>query len=474
MDSEGSALEAETATALEESSSASDKSSETNLAQGNLWRAIWVMSWPLIITTVASSIVGVVDVQVAGWLGPDSQAAVGLSEHVIFIFMVILLSVGVGTTAIVSREFGASELKSAQNVAAQSLGLAAFTGVTLSLLAFFIAKFLLPLFTKSPEVLAQGVDFLSVYGIYLIPFSIVCTANAIFRAVGDAKTTLCVVLSEVIVNIAGDYLTVVGNWPVPGLGIRGLALSAIAGAIVAAVLAVIMLRRSVLAPGLARLNEIQLSVYKRILQIGLPTALHRASWAVSILVLFFILAMVDKPTPALASWTIGVRVEGLVFMPLMALSLAVSSIVGQSLGAGLEDRAMKAGWSVTLIGVIMMLVLSFALYFGADSLARFMTHDPCTIIFTASYLRINALGEPFLAVNMILSGALQGAGDTRIPMLISIFSSWAVRLPLSWFLAIQLGWGVDGVWYSMITSIIVFAVIVAVRYQSGLWIKTKV
>lgn len=444
------------------------------LIQGNLWRAIWIMSWPLLITTVASSIVGVVDVHVAGCLGPIAQAAVGLSEHAIFLFMVILLSIGVGTTAIVSREFGAAELKAAHNATAQSLSLAFITGLVLSGSALVAAKYLLPFFTQSPAVIEKGTDFLTIYGLYLIPFSIVCTCNAALRAIGDAKTTLLIVLGEVVLNIAGNYLTVLYSWPVPGLGIRGLAWAAIVGASVAAVLALYMLSRSALGPSFDYLARIDWSIHKRILTIGLPTAVHRVSWAASILVLFFILSMVKEPTAALASWTIGVRLEGLVFMPLMALSLAVSSIVGQNLGAGLEQRAIRAGWNVTLVGVIMMLILSFAMYFGADWLARLMTRDLRTIAFTASYLRINALAEPFLAVNMIISGALQGAGDTKLPMLISMFSNWIVRLPLCWYLAIKLDMGVDGVWYSMIISILVFAVMVTVRYQSGQWIKTKV
>ncbi|MBY0356496.1 MAG: MATE family efflux transporter [Candidatus Obscuribacterales bacterium] len=451
-----------------------NKTIDAPLVQGNLWHVIWSMSWPLLITTVASSIVGVVDVLVAGHLGPTAQAAVGLSEHAIFLFMVFLFSVGVGTTAIVSREFGASNRESAYQTAAQALILSIIVGFALAITALAVAKLMLPFFSQSPQVIEQSIYFLGIYGAYLIPFSIVCTCNALFRSVGDAKTTLIIVLSEVAINIAGNYLTVLGNWPVPGLGIKGLAYSAIAGATIAAILALILLKRSVLAPSFNLLNRIDWSLHKRIMKIGLPTAAHRISWAASVFAVFFILGKVQEPTAALASWTIGVRLEGLLFMPLMALSLAVSSIVGQNLGAGLEARAIKAGWNVTWVGVGMMLILSCALFFGAEPLARSMTDDPTTIAFTASYLRINALAEPFLAINMILSGALQGAGDTKVPMLISMFSSWIVRLPVAWFLALKLGWGVDGVWYSMIISIAVYAAMVVVRYQSGRWIKTAV
>jgi Na+-driven multidrug efflux pump len=164
----------------------------------------------------------------------------------------------------------------------------------------------------------------------------------------------------------------------------------------------------------------------------------------------------------------------MLFMPLMALSLAVSSIVGQNLGAKREDRAIKAGWNVTWCGVIMMVIMGGIMYFGADLIASTMTHDPTTIKFTTSYLRINAFCEPFLAVAMVLMGAMQGAGDTRMNMWISLFCNWAIRLPIAWYLAITVGMQTNGVWYAMVSSVLMCALLCTLRYQSGRWLKAKV
>jgi putative MATE family efflux protein len=197
-------------------------------------------------------------------------------------------------------------------------------------------------------------------------------------------------------------------------------------------------------------------------------------WAGSTFVLFFILSRLPAPTAALASWTIGMRVEALLFMPLMALSLAVGSIVGQNLGAKRVDRATTAGWHVTWIGVGCMVVLGTLLFVLADECAALMSKDPKTIEITADYLRINAMAEPFLAVNMILSGALQGAGDTKVTMWISIFSNWVIRLPMAWYLSLQANWDANGTWVAMSVSVIISSVIVAYRFQSGAWAKIRV
>ena len=181
---------------------------------------------------------------------------------------------------------------------------------------------------------------------------------------------------------------------------------------------------------------LSLDYMSRLFKISVPSAFQRLGWVLSTFLLFIILRQCHDPTSALASWTIGMRIEALIFMPLFALSLAVASIVGQSLGANDTDRARRAGWHVTYMGIAMMILMGGAMFAFATPLAHFMSTEPATILYTRDYLRINALAEPLLALNMVLSGALQGAGDTRTPMWITLFCNWIVRLPLAWFLAI--------------------------------------
>lgn len=457
---------------------------EAPLTQGSLWKAIWIMSWPLVLTTVAGSIAGMVDIQVAGYLGSTAQAAVGLSEQILFIFMIFIMSVSVGTTAVVSRSFGAGNTDDTMAATAQSLSLAVVVGILLAAATLVVARTILPVFSgpagmvtepgAESAMLTQGRLYLTIFGIFLIPFSILTIINAAFRAIGDARTPLAVVVVSTVICIVGDYLTVRGNWPVAGLGIRGIAFSAITGNTVACLLAIWRLSVSPLKESLRHLWPFSWSMVKRVVRIGVPSALQRLSYSVAVFLLFFILSRCAYPVQAIASWTIGIRVESILFMPLMALSMAVSSIVGQNLGARQSLRAFKAGWHVAWIGIIMMLVLGTAVFLGAEMLARLMSHDPKTIEYTTSYLRINALAEPFLALAMILSGALQGAGDTRSPMWISISCNWVIRIPVLWLLALKLGYGPTGAWIAMTTSIIMMGLLVTWRYQSGTWLKVRV
>lgn len=448
---------------------------ESPLVSGSLWRAIWVMSWPLLVATVASSIVALVNVQVAGQLGAASQAAVGLAEQFIFIFQVFLMSVGVGTTAVVSRAYGKQDFAEADFATAQSISLSILMGLVLTVTAFGTAHYVVPLLSQEPDANVQGNLYLTVYALYLVPFSLVCIANAAFRAIGNARIPLIIICIEVTINIAGDYLTVVYNWPIPGLGVRGIAASAVAGALIASIMAIVLLQRSQLQGSLRQLLPLSASFTKRLMNIGIPAALQRLSWALSVFGLFFILSRVANPTAAVAAWTVGMRIEGLLFMPELALSLAVSSIIGQNLGAKRIDRAFRAGWTVTGIAAGLMGTVAVGEFIFARQLALMMSaNDPATIECTTGFLQINAIGAVSQAVNAVLSGALQGAGDTKITMWISVVCNWIIRLPLAWFLAIHMGMGANGAWISMAASATISAVAVAVRFQTGGWVHRKV
>lgn len=452
--------------------SKADKSAE--LITGNLWRAIWVMSWPLLITTVATSLVGVADVYVAGSLGSATQAAVGLSEHIIFMFQLFLMATGTGTTAIVARHWGSGNKKRAARFAGQSLLLSISLGVLLTVLAQGIAHFALGVFSQSQEVRDLGAIYLSLYSLAMIPMSVVYIANAAFNAIGDSKTTLLIVVTMTAIQITVDFLTVIYGWPIPGLGLRGIALASVLGGTAGCMVALFRLNRSPLKKCLRQIWPMSTMMIKRVAVIGIPSAIQRMAWSLSVFGLFFILASCKNPTESQAAWSIGMRVEGMLFMPIMALSMAVASIVGQNLGAREIDRAINAGWRVTYVGVGMLTVMGIALYLLATPIAALMSHDPITIGFVESYLKINATAQPFLALAMILSGALQGAADTKTPMYITFICNWIIRLPTAYVLALVLNMETAGCWWSMSASCFVMGLLTAWRFKSLGWTKTHV
>ncbi len=463
-------------TGLASSETQEQTGKEASLVGGSLWKAIWTMSWPLLITTISYSLVGMTDLFVAGRLGSPAQAAVGVAEQIMFMFTLFIMATGTGTTALVARNWGAGDRGEANRYAGQSLTFGIALGIVLVVLAQIISPYVISMVIDSPEVRTLGTGYLRLFSFYALPFSIICIGNCSFRAIGDAKTPLLIVCSMAVVQITGDYLTVVYNWPagimgIPHLGIHGIAYSSLTAAGVGSIIALVRIVRSPLAESLRYIFPVISSMIVKIAKIGIPSAMQRMSWSLSVFGLFFILAMCPAPTEALAAWTIGMRVEGLLFMPVMALSMAVAAIVGQNLGARELERAYAAGWKVAWIGIGMLTALSLVIFLLAAPIADLMSDDKQTMVHVINYLQINAISEPFLAMGMILGGALQGAGDTKTPMWITVFSNWLVRLPLAYVLAICLQMGPSGAWWSMTMSIICMGLLTAWQFRSRRWTK---
>jgi putative MATE family efflux protein len=459
---------------LEEEGITDNSVQEAPLVQGTLWAAIWKMSWPMVLTTVSSSIVGLCDVQVAKVLGYSAQAAVGIAEMIVFVYMVFFMCMAIGTTAMTSRFIGERNHKSAHEVIGQALLTVMVVGAVLMVVSLIVSPTVMKLFSPSKEVAANAANYLSIYSLFLIPFGINCVISAAFRGAGDAKTPLLVVLSATTVTITLDFATVYGNWPVPGLGIRGIAIAGFVGSLTGTMVGFNRLSRSPLSPSLRLLLPLNFNYLERLLKISLPSGLQRLGWVLSTYALFFIFRHCENATAAIASWTIGLRVEALTFMPMMALSLAVSSIVGQNLGAKQYDRAVKAGWHLASIGIGIMLVLGTLMFTFASAIAQQMTTDPDTRSYVESYLHICSFSQPTLAVGMILSGALQGAADTRSPMWITLFAQWIFRLPMAWFLVVQMRYGPSGAWIAMTASMYLIAILTAWRYYSKAWLNIKI
>ena len=237
--------------------------------------------------------------------------------------------------------------------AGQSCTFSVIMGLILSCTAGLCAQYMIGLFTRSQQVFEAARTYLNAYSLVLIPYSVSIIANALFRAIGDSKKPPIVVSTMTAINITLDVLLLVYQWPVKGLGIVGMAWAGLIAALIGATLSLFLVRRSILAPCLGQIWPVHKDILRRLSAIGLPSAFQRLGWTLSVFVVFFILDKCQDSVAALASWTIGMRVESLIYMPLMALSLAVSSIIGQNLGANETDRAIQAGWRVTNIGIIM-------------------------------------------------------------------------------------------------------------------------
>jgi len=437
---------------------------------GNIFKAIWGISWPMMLIMLFNFVVGFTDIYVAGLINSRVQAAVGFVSQLYFLLIIIANAISTGSVALISRAIGAHDLSRAITNAKQSLlfGILCAAFLTLTGLAFYKEIIALAGFPLEIRTIAE--HFFRIFAFALGPNYILIISNDIFRASGEVKKPLLTMLSVCILNVIGDFVLVFGLFSLPAMGYAGIAL-----ATALSVSSGMLINLSFFSK--QRWNKIYASpwallpgVIRRIVQLGWPAALLQIGWNAGSIVLYNILSRLgEKSITALAAITNGLRIEAIVFLPAFALNMAASVLVGQNLGAANPDRAAQAGWRIAVLGATLITFLAAIIFIWAEEWASFLSNDPAVMKETALYLRINMFSEPFMAFSLILGGGLQGAGDTRGSMVVIITGMWAVRLPLAVFLAFFLNLGSVGVWSAMVISMVVQGILMSARFYRGTW-----
>src|SRR5512136_542700 len=447
----------------------------SELTQGSLWKNIWHLSWPTFFIMVFNFFVGLADLYVAGFIGPEVQAAIGFVTQLFFIVIIMANAIGIGTIAMVSRAVGAANTGRAVEIARQSLLFGVAVAVLITAATIVYCREIVALAGMPPQIRTVAEEFLRIFAFALGPNYLLIISNTIFRAAGDVKKPLLTMFFVSLVNIIGDFVLVFGIPPFPEMGYLGIAFSTAssiaAGMLISVALMATKRWRGVLT-GPWRVN---FPTIARIVDIGWPSAFLQVAWQAGSIVLYNILSRLgDGTVTALAALTNGLRIEAIIFLPAFALNMAASVLAGQNLGAGDPQRAEALAWKTAGAGMILLSALALPIFIWAELFASILARTPEVLAETANYLRINMVSEPFLAVGTILSGAITGAGDTRATMWIIVACMWGIRLPLAYILAITLGYGPTGVWVAMVVSMMCYSILMSLRFKGGRWKHVRV
>jgi putative MATE family efflux protein len=448
------------------------------LALANL-RSVWRLALPVVAANLLQTLVNVVDVLFAGRLGPVEVAAVGLATSVRLLLLVVVMAVSAGAMALAAQATGGRDETAASAVARQSLLLAAALGVVLTLLGIPFAGPLLGLLDASGD--ATAILIATPYLVVLFAGSAflvgqIVTAS-LMQGAGDTLTPLVLAAITNGLNVVLTWMLVFGIGPAPALGVTGAAVGTVVARALglAAALWVLGRGRTAIGFGAAAARAAawrpDLGRWRDLLAIGWPAGAQSLAYSAAGLVLMRIVTSTPSGSLGAAALAIGLQVEALAFMPGVAISVAATSLVGRALGAWQLDAARAAGRAALTLGVLFMSAVAVVLFAAAEPLVRLFdpSAHPVLVADGVSYLRINALAQPLLAVFMVLSGALRGAGDTRPALVGTVVGRWLVVLPLAWWWALGAGLGVVGVWWAFVVGIAVQASWVGWRWWRGDW-----
>jgi putative MATE family efflux protein len=442
-----------------------------DFTDGKPWKLLLQFAIPMLIGNVLMQLYSIADFYIVGnFIGSEAMASVGSSMPILFALVSFIIGITIGCTVIVSQYFGAKDFVKMKRSVDTVIIFIVVAALSVSVVGLLFCEPLLRLVDTPDDVFHGAYIFLKINLIGLLPLFGINCLNAILRGVGDSKTPLYVMLISSGLNIILLLIFV----PVMEWGIAGAAWATILTQTITLIGMTIWLnhKHPFIKITIHKL-VFDVDIFRSSVRIGLPTGVQQALVAVGMMALLGIVnRFTSENSNILVAYSIVNRVDSLVAVPAMAFSMAISAFVGQNVGA-LKFYRIPSGLSATLVmSSILTIFLSVVLMIFAHPIMKLFSTEINTDIITigARFLMIICPFYIVFSTMFIFTGVLRGAGDTLIPMFITLLSLWVVRIPVASFLSDAIG--PDGIWWSIPIAWSVGAVCAYLYYRTGRW-KTK-
>lgn len=434
-----------------------------NFTEGPIGRQLISFAMPIILGNFFMQFYQIVDSVIVGqFLGKEALAAVGASMPVVFAVVAIVIGIGSGASVVISQYFGAQQNEKVRITSDTLHVVLLVAGFIIALIGIFFSEYIFRAIALPEELIAQASTYLSVYlgGVFLL-FGFNSIA-AILRGIGDSKTPLYFLLASAIINIGLDYLFIVTfKW-----GIAGAAWATIIAEGMAYFGAIVYINKKI---PILHINLLHLKfdkkIFRQCINYGLPTGIQQSFVAFGGLALTTIANRFG--TDVIAGYTAGIRIDNLAVIPAMNFGTALTSFVGQNIGAGRIDRVQKGLWISLLYSSIICMVITLGIVLFGNNILAMFTNDVKVIEIGVEYLVI--ISSFYLLFNgmFIFNGMLRGAGAVVAPMLITIVALWGIRIPVA--MALSESVGEVGIWWSIPIGWAVGLICSATYYLTGKW-----
>ncbi|MDT2583930.1 MATE family efflux transporter [Lactococcus petauri] len=411
----------------------------------HLKRKIINLALPATIENILETSVGFIDTLMISKIGLLAVAGVSVANAILNVYIALFIALGIGTSSIISRSIGAKDIDKAKTVSQQSLVLAIFFGTVLGIISIFAGEPILTLMGASNQSLNYSIQFFNIVGGGSIFIATMIILGSMLRAIGDTKSPMKIGIIVNFLNIILDFILIFGLGPIPALGVIGTAI----GTLISRIMGTFLLYRKV------QQSEINFSVssifsrsnYKELLNLSIPAALERLIMRLGQVVYFGLIVGLGIKT--YAAHSIAGSIESFVYMPAYGLATAAAVLTGNSIGKKDYDETKRVVYLSIKYGIIILSLLGMVLFLTIPFIATLFTKDSEAIKQIIIALRIDAFNQPALAFSLIITGAIQGMGDTKSPLYSTAFGMWFVRILGVVLLGEYLHWGIAGIWIAI-------------------------
>lgn len=443
--------------------------SKAPLTEGPISLALLRLSVPIILANILQSAYQLTDTFWVGRLSAQAVAAVSLSFPISFLCISLGGGLPIAGTVLIAQFRGKGDESGVSHVAGQTLLLSLVVAAVLAALGFAFASPIMRFMGADQFVLPDAVRFLQVTFLGFVFVFGFFAYQALVRGLGTVYPPMFIVLGTVLLNFALDPLFIFGWGPVPPMGVAGAAMATLCTQMLAIAIGFGLLVWGKHGITLSWRNfRPDVRMIGALARIGLPASMEQSTQALGVAMMMLLVSTFG--TNPIAAYGIGQRVLSCAIIPAMGLSLATSTLVGQNIGAGRLDRAVRTNRTSCIISFTTLTTAGIVLFFVAQPVSAFlMPQGGEAIAESATLIRILCLAFGFIGLQQVLTGTLRGAGDTVAPMVLAIVSLWVLRFPLAYVLSKHTPLGADGIWWAVAISIVFSAVITGFWFARGDW-----
>lgn len=431
------------------------------------------LSLPVIGLNLLNVLALAVDTAMCGRL-PQAEVVLtglGYASQLVFLLMVAMMGLLVGTVSLVARAHGAADRERVEHLLVQSSLLTVFVAVFVAAVGWWGAAPLMRLLGATGPSVEQGMAYLRPMLLGTVFSYLNILYAGIFRGIGNTRLPFLTGLLANGLNVVLNYGLILGHYGLPALGAQGAALGTVLSqACGLALMLALLLRGSV--PGLRlRLAGLRLDgvLARQLFKVGAPAALDMLILNASFLTVVGMLGSIDEL--AVAAHGVGLRIQALAFIPGLSVSQATAALVGNALGRERPEEARAVTRASLVLCTAILTVLALLILLGVRPIVGLFDVAPQSALFGLSrtWIRLLGLGMPAVGVYLALVGLLRGAGATNASLGINALTTFAVQIPLSYLLGFGMGWGVAGVWAGLPLTFVCKALLAAWVYRRGNW-----
>ncbi|UYP00150.1 MATE family efflux transporter [Oceanotoga sp. DSM 15011] len=434
----------------------------------NKYKKVLKIALPAVGEMVLFMLVWVIDTAFIGrWGGNDAVSAVGISTEILYTIAGIMVTIGISVpiTSLVAQKFGAKKMDEAEIYLANGLRIGFLVSLLVSILLFIFKSQVVSIMGAKGQVFLYSMEYMKFATIGVFFNMMSSLLNSGLRGIGRTDISLISAGISNILNIFLDWVLIYGKFGMPEMGVAGSALATLIAFFVSFLfLSFYYFKFSDLKIKFKLIFDKNKEFTKKIIQLAIPSGFQEGAFSLGRL-LNVAIVLTGLGSLSAATNQIVTTVESISFMPGWGFSVAATSLVGQMIGAKDKDSAIKFARISALLGSIIMTSFAFLYFIFPEFFIGLFIDDPLTIELGKKSLRIAAFEQTTMAISMVYAGALKGYGDTKTPFFISLFTNWAIRLPLIFVSVFLLKLPLEYVWGIMVIQWFIDAVLHFIMFK---------